>query len=132
MLRKFVCAGVILVIGLGVAMADEFQAMITKVDGNNITFKKVLKKAAKGQPAEYDAEKTLPAATNVKVSKGKFNADTKKLEAGDAIESGLKNEMFSKIKLEEKGVGATITTDADNKTITEIITGGKGKKKKDA
>jgi hypothetical protein len=131
MLRKFVCAAVIVVIGLGVAVADEFQAMITKVDGNKITYKKVLKKGAKGQPAEYDDAKTLPAATNVKVSKGNYNKDTKKVEVSDAIENGLKNEMFSKTKLEDNGVNAMITTDADNKNITEI-TITKGKKKKGA
>jgi hypothetical protein len=131
MLRKFVCAAVIMVIGLGVAVADEFQALITGVDGNKITYKKVLKKATKTEKAEYDDAKTLPAATNVKVSKGSFNKETKKVEAGDAIENGLKNEMFSKTKLEEKGVNATITTDDDNKNITAIKIGG-GKKKKDA
>jgi hypothetical protein len=129
MLRKFVCAAVIVVAGLGVAAADEFQALITKVDGNKVTFKKVTKKASKGNPAEYDAEKTLPTATNVKVNQGKFNADTKKLEAGDPIEGGLKNEMFTATKLGEKGKTATIHTDADNKNITEIIIGGKKGKK---
>ena len=42
-----------------------------------------------------------------------------KLEAGDPIEDGLKNKMFSSIG--EKGVQATIVTE-DNK-ITEIRVG---------
>ena len=119
MLRKFVCAAVIVVIGFGVALADEFGAIISKVDGNKITFKKFMK-------GEQGEETTLPVTADAKVTKGKFNADTKKLEAGDPIESGLKNEQFTKIG--EKGLRVTITTDADNKHITAISVGG-GKKK---
>ena len=129
MLRKLVCAAVILVIGFGVAMADEFTAIITKVDGNKVTFQK-----AKFDPdtkkLERSAETTLPVTADAKITKGKFNQDTKKLEAGDPIESGLKSEVFTKIG--EKGQFATITTDANNKNITAISTGGFGKKKKQA
>jgi hypothetical protein len=125
MLRKFVCAAVITVVGLSFAMADEFQAIISKVDGNKVTFKK----AKKGEVGD---DMTLPVTADAKITKGKFNADTKKLEAGDAVADGLKNEMFTKTT--DKGVRATITTDADNKNITAITVGGggKGKKKKDA
>src|SRR5262249_24054345 len=99
----------------------EIRAIITKVDGGKVTFAENKGKGEKGP------EKTLPVAEGVKVMKDKFNKDTKKLEAGDALEGGLKNEMFSKIG--EKGVGARIITDADNKKITEIRVGGGGKKK---
>ena len=68
----------------------------------------------------------MPVSDKVKVVKGKFNAETKKLEAGDAIENGLKNEMFTKIG--DKGMRALIVTDKDNKTITEIRVGGRKKK----
>ena len=67
---------------------------------------------------------------DAKITKGMFNADTKKLEAGDAIADGLKSDTFTKI--DEKGLRATITTDADNKNVTAITVGGgggKGKKK---
>jgi hypothetical protein len=111
MLRKLVCAAVIVVIGLGVAMADEFRATITKIEGGKITFKK-------GKQGEEGEAMTLPVAANVKVTKGNFNPDTKKFEAGEALDKGLKNELFTKIG--EKGLRATITTDADNKTITAI------------
>ncbi len=127
MLRKFVCAAVIVVIGLSVAVGDEIQAIISKVDGNKVTFKKAGKKGA----AADEADMTLPVKADAKITKGKFNMDTKKLEAGDAIATGLKDEQFTTIG--EKGVRATITTDADNKNITAITVGGggggKGKKK---
>ena len=92
-----------------------------KVDGDKITFTEMKGKGEKGE------EKTYTVASTVKVNKGKFNPDTKALEAGDALEGGLKNEMFSKIG--EKGLRATIITNDDNK-VTEIrVGGGRGKKK---
>src|SRR5438270_13505694 len=117
MLRKLVCAAVIVVIGFGVAMADEFTAIITKVEGNKVTFQK-----AKFDPdtkkLEKGAEMTLPVKADAKITKGKFNAETKKLEADEPIENGLKNDVFTKIG--EKGRFASITTDASNKNITAI------------
>lgn len=120
MLRKLVCAVGILAIGFGVAMAEEFGAVIKKVEDGKITFIK-FKKGEK-------EEATLPVADNVKVVKGKFNPETKKFEPGDAIEGGLKHDMFKNI---EKGIFSLIVTDEDGKKITEIRVGGK-KKKKDA
>ncbi len=126
MLRKFVCAAVIVVLGLSVAVAEDFGAIISKVDGNKVTFTK-FKKGEKGE------ETTLPVKADAKITKGKFDMDTKKMQAGDPIEGGLKSDTFTKIG--EKGQFATISTDADNKNITAIIVGGgfggKGKKKQD-
>ena len=118
MLRKFGWALFVFAICCGITLGEEIRGVIIKVDGSKVTFAKAsfnkdTKKLEKGD------EQTLPVADNCKVSKGKFNKDTKKLEAGDALEGGIKNEMFSKIG--EKGVGATIITDGDNKKITEII-----------
>jgi len=103
---------------VGMSFADEIRGVITKVEGGKVTFSKVTfdketKKIDKGP------EQTLPVADGVKVSKGTFNKDTKKVEAGDALEGGLKNEVFTKVG--EKGIPATIVTDADNKKITGII-----------
>lgn len=121
MFRKLVCAVAVLAIGFGVAMAEEFRASIKKVDDGKVTFVKAVKKGdTPGEPV------TLPVADNVKVVKGSFNKETKKIEAGDAIETGLKNEMFKTIG--EKGLGAVIVTDEDGKKITEIRIGGKKKK----
>jgi len=119
MLRKFVCAAVIMVIGLGVALAEEFPAVISKVENGKVTFKK-------GKKGDGD-EMTLPVTADAKITKGKFNPDTKKVEAGEPIENGLKADPFTKIS--EKGLRATITTDADNKHITSISVFGGGKKK---
>src|SRR5262245_20327594 len=120
-MRKIVAAAVVVLLCVGITMAEEIRAIITKVDGDKVTFAENKGKGEKGP------EKVMTVADNVKVLKGKFNKDTKKLEAGDALENGLKNEAFTKIG--EKGVQATITTDGDNKKITQIVVGGRGGKK---
>ena len=83
--------------------------------------KKAVKKAAKkGEAPEKDGDPvTISVAKDAKIVKGMFNKDTKKVEAGDKIEGGLTSETFTKIG--EKGVAARITTDADNKTVTQIM-----------
>ena len=49
MLRKLVCAAVVVVIGIGVVTAEEFRATITKVEDGKVTFKKG-KKGEEGPP----------------------------------------------------------------------------------
>jgi hypothetical protein len=92
-----------------VSLADEIRAIITKVNGDQVTFAESKGKGEKGP------EKTMSAA-GAKVVTAKFNKETKKLEAGDPLEGGLKNEYFSNIG--EKGKFATIVTTGDK--ITEI------------
>jgi hypothetical protein len=125
MLRKVVCAAFVLVLCVGFTLADEIGALITKVDGDKVTFTEM---KGFGKDAEKGKTHTLPVAKDVKVVKGKFNKETMKMEAGEAIEGGLKDKMFTEIG--EKGVRATVITDKDNKTITEIrafVFKGKGK-----
>jgi hypothetical protein len=125
MLRRVASAVVLLLLCLSLAMAEEIRAFITKVEGNKVTFAENKGKGERGK------ERTLPVISKVKVVKGVKNKETKKIEAGEEIEHGLKNEMFSKEKIGEKGIGAWIITDEDDKKITEIRVTGKGKKKKD-
>jgi hypothetical protein len=122
MLRRVVGAFVVLGICVGISLADEIQAVIFKVDGNKVTFKKAVKK---GEP--LGEEMTLPVADNVKVVKGKFNKD-KTFEKTADIEEGLKDKMFTDID-SEKGRRAMLVTDDDGKKITEIRIFEKKKKK---
>src|SRR5689334_19237940 len=92
MLRRLVSAVIMLVLCVSITLAAEIRAIITKVDGDKVTFYEMKKKGEKGD------EQTLPVAENAKIVKGKFNPDTKKVEAGDAIEGGLKSDVFSKEK----------------------------------
>jgi hypothetical protein len=125
MLRKVIGAAVVLVLFVGVAFAEEIRAVITKVDGDKVTFAPL---EGKGKNATKGPEKTLPVVKDVKVVRMKRNKETKKFEVGGDVKDGLQGKMFSNIS--EKGVGAVIVTDKDNKKITEIrVLGGGGKKK---
>jgi hypothetical protein len=133
MLRKVVSAFVVLGLCVGFTLADEIRVFITKVDGDKVTFQENLTKGGgkgKGKGnVEKGPEKTLPVTSTVKVLKGKYDKETKKLEAGEAYEKGLKDDVFTKIDA-EKGVQGVIITDSDNKNITEIrVGGGRGGKK---
>ncbi len=118
MFRKVLGAAFVLVFCVSLSLADEIRCIITKVDGDKVTFTE-LKGKEKGDT------KTLPVDAKVKINKTKFNKETMKAEVGDPIEDGLKNKMFADIG--EKGIRATVVTDSDNKKITEIrVGGGKG------
>ncbi len=121
MLRKLVGSAILLVLCVGITLADEIRAIILKVEGDKVTFAEAKGKGEKGP------EKTLPVVENVKVVKGKFNKETKKLEAGDTVDDGLKNKIFSSIG--EKGMRATVVTDDNNEKITEIRVAPERKKK---
>jgi len=121
MLRKSVLAGLTLALCVGLSCADEMRGTITKVDGNKVTFTPQKKK----KDTQTPEVQTLTAADAVKVSKGTVNKQAKKVEAGDAIENGLKNALFTGISA--KGVRTVIVTDSDKK-ITEITVIGKKKK----
>jgi hypothetical protein len=139
MSRSFVGALAVALVAFGFAVADEFQATITKVEDGKVTYKKFKGFNKEEMKVEYDDEKTLPTTKDVKVVKAKFDFKEKKSEAGEAIEDGLKNAMFKDIGKEKKGkfggggLFATIITDSGNKNITEIrvVTFDFKKKKKD-
>jgi hypothetical protein len=125
---KLVCTLAAVLAFVGMAMADTFTAIITEVKDGKVTFYKGSFNKEEKKFEKSDTATTLPVSSDVKVAKSKFDKEAKKVVAGDAIEGGVKNEMFNKIP--EKGMFATITTDSDNKKITEILVGGFGKKKK--
>jgi len=124
-MKKFALAVVCTLAMVGFVTAEEFFGTITKVDGNKITFLKGNK--FKGEDQKEGSAEVAPA---VKVLTGMFDKDAGGFKAGDPIEGGLKNEMFTKIG--EKGVNAQITTD-DKGKITQILAfkGFGGKKKVD-
>jgi hypothetical protein len=115
-----------MVVGVGFVMAEEWNGIITKVDGDKITFQKT-KKVNKKNENDGDPV-TISVTKDAKIAKGMFDKETKKIVAGDAIEGGLKADVFTKAS--DKGVAARVTTDADNKNVTQIlVTGGKKKAK---
>jgi hypothetical protein len=129
-MKKFALAAICTVAMVGFAMADEFTALITKVDatGGKVTYKKVTGK--KDDKKIDDTATTTDVAKTLTVVKGKFDMDTKKMVDGDAIEGGLKAEALSAAS-DDKTVFATIVIaddGADKGKITKIRMFG-GKKK---
>jgi hypothetical protein len=121
MIRKLVCTMAVMLVGIGFVMAEEWNGIITKVDGNKITFQKTKKVNKK---AENDGDPvTIEAAKDVKVNNGTVKKGV--ATVGDPIEGGLKNDMFSKIGA--KGVQARLTTSDDNKSVTQVLVVGKKK-----
>jgi hypothetical protein len=135
-MRKFIAASLVLVIANAVASADEFAGFITTFEGG----KMIVKKSKGTEPPE---DVTLKFSDNVKIVRGKVNAATMKIEAGEAFEGG-KDALAKQVKetaervkkwTEEgkKGFGlgvfASIVTEGEK--VTEIRVSGGGKKKQD-
>jgi len=127
MFRKAVCAVAMMAISVGLVVAAEVRGVITKVsdDGKTITVGKFNR-----ETKEVTDAKAYTVSSSVKVVKGKFNKEEKKLEATDVeIKGGLTGDTFKNIG--KRGIFATITTD-DSGNVTQIVVAqfrGKGKKK---
>ena len=127
MARKLFCSLFVMAVAITFVAADEYTGVITKIDGNNITFQKM---KGKGKKAEKDGDPiTLTVNSDTKYVGGKYDKDAKKFVEGDPIKDGIKNEMFTTKFDAEKGVRATVTTAENSKTATKIMVGGGGKKK---
>jgi hypothetical protein len=124
-MKKFAFALVSTVVMVGFVLADDFTAVITKVDGNKIEFKKY---TGTGKDKKVDDTVTkAEVAADAKVFTGMFNKDSGKVEAGDALKDGLKNEKLSAASDEKgKSVNAMLTTDGGK--VTKIIVMEKKKK----
>src|SRR5436853_7543970 len=107
-MKNFACAAVAPLVIIGVVLAEDLTTVISKVEDGKVTFKK-LKINKEDKTVEWVDEQTLPTTTGVNVVKGRFDKDAMKVVAGDPIDGGLKNEMFT----EKSGFGggrfATIT-----------------------
>ena len=127
-MKKFVCAAILTIAAVGVALADEFPAMIVKCDADKgcIEYKKV---SGKGKDKKVDETAVkIDLAKNCKIVKGKFDKDAMKIVDGDPIEKGLKDDVFKN----EKGTfGILVVADdgADKGKVTKITVFGFGKKK---
>ncbi|MBI2804930.1 MAG: hypothetical protein HYX68_08115 [Planctomycetes bacterium] len=132
MIRKMACAVFVMTVAIGFTFADEFTAVITKAGDGKITYQKFKKKVKGEKKVEKDGDPvTISLATDAKIVTGKKNKETKKLEAGTAIEGGLNAEIFKNAS-QKKGVFARITTEGDKVTQIMVFGGKKKKKKKDA
>ncbi|MBI3407457.1 MAG: hypothetical protein HY040_03765 [Planctomycetes bacterium] len=115
MLRKLVCAVVVLGLSAGLSMAEEMKGKITKIGDSKVTFQVYDKETKK-----FEDAKTYEIAKDVKVSK-MDNEDQKIV-----VEGGLKASEFSKIDA-EKGLRATINV--TNGRVMEITLSSSKKRK---
>jgi hypothetical protein len=125
MFRRAVCAVAVFALSVGVVMAAEIRGVITKVsdDGKTITVGKFDR-----ETKQVTDEKEYTVSSTVKVLKGKFNKEEKKLvSTGEEVKNGLANDRFK--KLGKRGAFATITTD-DSGTVTQIVVSERRGKKK--
>jgi len=129
MIRKCVFAFVLVAFSVGVLSAAEMTGIITKVDGNKITFKEG--KKGEDKKFEFGEAKEYTVAKDAKILKGGFmgGKGKGKGKGGEAtpLEGGLSNDLFKNIG--EKGLFARITTNDINE-VTEIRAMVFGKKKK--
>src|SRR6516164_11793664 len=78
MTRKLFCSMFVMTLAIGFVAADEFNATITKVDGDKVTYQKYLK-FKKGEEKKKDGDAVTISAKGAKVAKaGKFNKEDKK------------------------------------------------------
>jgi hypothetical protein len=111
LLLRLACVGAVLALSASVALAEEFFGFISKIDGDKITVTKFeFGKKEKPKPKVLTVDKKLKVVT------AKFNKEEKKVEAGEAIKDGLKNERFKDLG---KGIGAWVVTNDDGK-VTEL------------
>jgi hypothetical protein len=104
-------------------LSEEFRAAVTKVADGKVTFTRTM---TTKDGRKVDDEQTLPVADNVKVVRGKLDKDTREVEAGEPIERGLKNELFTRAG--DKGLRVILVTDAANKKVAEVYVFGPGKR----
>ncbi len=131
MVRKFVFAFVVMAFSVGILSAAEMFGIVTKVEGNKITFTEFKKKADGEKGFDKGKSKTYTVAKDAKIQEMKgFGPDAETTPLKD----GLKNKMFT--ELPEKGRFARVVTN-DKNEITEVSVFGfggkgfKGKKNKD-
>jgi hypothetical protein len=118
----------VMTVAIGFVAAEDLNVRILNIKDGTATVQKI---KGKGKAAENDGEPVkMKLGKDAKIAKMKFNKEEKKIEAGEAVEKGLENELFTKIG--EKGIAARITVEGegDKARITQILVGG-GKKKKD-
>jgi hypothetical protein len=97
-------------LGVQIAHADEYTAVLVKVADGKITFARGTGKKKK--------ETTLPADAKCRVVLARYDAKAKRIEAGDELAGGLKNPLFE--MLDKETVEAWVRTNADNDRILEL------------
>jgi hypothetical protein len=128
MVRRVVAALVVMAFSVGILSAAEMFGIVTKVDGNKITFTEF--KKGEGKKFEKGEPKTYTVAKDAKIQEMKgFGPDAE----FTALKDGLKSKQLT-TEMPEKGRFARVVTN-DKNEVTELsvslFKGFGGKKKKD-
>lgn len=123
-MRKFVAAGVVLLAMFSIALAEEVRVIITKIDGDKVTYFE-----NKGM-GEKGPEQTATGFEKAQILKGKGGKGGKVTAVGEALAG---DERAAAIKIAEGKTLNGLATIEDKKISKLIVVTGKGgKKKKDA
>ncbi len=109
-MRRFVCAAIVVAFTFSVALADDFVAIVKKVEDRKVTYTKLKEKE----------EHTLLLAKDAKIYRGAmFDKESKKIKGGDEIKA---SELAEVLKEAKKGRLARIVTkgEGDKERITTI------------
>ena len=103
--------GFSVILAFGVVHAEEFTAVLVKAGDGKVTL-------IRGKTKKDKKELTLSTDENVRIVLAKYDAKTKRIEAGDDLAGGLKNPIFQ--QLDKEIVQAWVRTNADNDRILEL------------
>src|SRR5262245_58463459 len=106
-MKKLICAAAVCTFALaGFVLAEDFSVVITKIDGNKVSYFK----ADKGQKLPDAKEMTSTIAKDAKVFKGKVQQEPVRLVPDVPLEGGLKADVFKSIDA-SKGLVARLNPD---------------------
>jgi hypothetical protein len=107
----------------GFVAAEEFLAVITKVDDGKVTYKR-MKRVEGKKRVQYDEEAVLPIANKGKILELVINLDKEKkmtYEAGKELPKGLENAQLKEhLENPKLPLVAQIITDKSGKKIEEL------------
>jgi hypothetical protein len=109
---RFLGAVVVTLAAFGATPAEEIPVYIHKIEGGRVTYTRSAKKGVVNEPM------TLPVVANPRVTQAKFDPETKKILAGEPIDGGLRNEVFTNFPA--KGLRAYLVIDEGNRSVVEI------------
>jgi hypothetical protein len=110
-MQRLIAVVAVFVMAIGFAIGAEVKGKFKSIDGDKLVVSVGKKDDAKDQ--------TFIVLPTAKILQGKFDKETKKFVAGDAVDGGLKS-------VKE---GSFVTLEVDGDKVSQVIVGGKKGKK---
>jgi hypothetical protein len=96
--------------------ADEFGAMLRKVDGNKLTISRWFR-GKEGQKGKFGPEETVRASAKIKVAFFRYDPEKGKYEEREPVKDGLKNDIFKTLPK----IGRAAQVKMENNEVTRIL-----------